>query len=124
MSDLFTKSADVSVQRVSAVEGVPTFGGDILVKRLMEGDEMTALEIFYGKGVGTGLHKHAHESVVHVLKGRLKCVVADKELIAVAGDTCRHPTGVMHSVEALEDSVILEIKSPKPQLAAFFKTNG
>ncbi|RTL62662.1 MAG: cupin domain-containing protein [Hyphomicrobiales bacterium] len=124
MSDLFTKSADVPVQRVSAVEGIPTFGGDILVKRLMEGDEMTALEIFYGKGVGTGLHKHAHESVVHVLKGRLKCVVADTELIAVAGDTCRHPTGVMHSVEALEDSVILEIKSPRPELGKFFKTKG
>jgi quercetin dioxygenase-like cupin family protein len=121
MSQLFSKSADVKADRVSAVEGVPTTGGDLLVKRLMDGDEMTALEIFYGKGVATGLHKHAHESVVHVLKGRLRCVVADTELIAVAGDTCRHPTGVMHSVEALEDSVILEIKSPRPELAKFFK---
>ena len=122
MSELYSRSAEVKADRVSAVEGVPTTGGDLLVKRLMEGAEMTALEIFYGKGVATGLHSHAHESVVHVLKGRLKCVVADKELVAVAGDTCRHPTGVMHSVEALEDSVILEIKSPRPELAAFFKT--
>jgi quercetin dioxygenase-like cupin family protein len=121
MQSLYARSGEVAPVKVSAVEGVPTTGGDLLVKTLIEGSEMTALEIFYGRGVATGLHKHAHESVVHVLKGRLKCVVADKELVAVAGDTCRHPTGVLHSVEALEDSVILEIKSPKPQLAAFFK---
>ncbi len=116
-----SRSSDITPIKVSAVEGVPTFGGDILVKPLMQGDEMTALEIFYGRGVGTGLHAHQHESVVYLLRGRLKCVVDGREFIAEAGDTCRHPKGVLHSVEALEDSTILEMKSPRPELAAFFK---
>ncbi|MDX2204895.1 MAG: cupin domain-containing protein [Hyphomicrobiaceae bacterium] len=124
MSALFAKSSDVAAMKVSAVEGVPNIGGDILVKPMMEGDEMTALEIFYGRGIGTGLHKHAHESIVYVIKGRLQCVVGDVETVAEAGDSCRHPAGVMHAVMALEDSLIVEIKSPRPQLATFFKTKG
>jgi quercetin dioxygenase-like cupin family protein len=35
------------------------------------------------------------------------------------GDVCRHPKGVLHGVEALEDSVIVECKSPPPDIAAF-----
>lgn len=121
---LHTKLRDIAPIRVSAVEGVPTIGGDLIVRPLLEGSEMTALEIFYARGVATGLHAHTHESIVHVLKGRLKCVVDGTELVAEAGDTCRHPSGVMHSVEALEDSTILEIKSPRPELAHFFKMDG
>ena len=121
---LYTRGTDVAALKVSAVEGVPTIGGDLLVKPVMEGDQMTALEIFYGKGIATGLHKHTHESVVYVIKGRLRCVVADTEVEVGPGDTCRHPANVLHAVAALEDALVLEIKSPRPTLAAFFATKG
>jgi quercetin dioxygenase-like cupin family protein len=38
------------------------------------------------------------------------------------GDVCRHPTGVLHGLEAIEDSVVVEIKSPAPDLGAFMAT--
>jgi quercetin dioxygenase-like cupin family protein len=35
------------------------------------------------------------------------------------GDVCRHPKGVLHGLEAIEDSVVVEIKSPAPEIDAF-----
>jgi hypothetical protein len=47
-----SRNADVEAVAVSAVEGKPLFGGDMLVKPLIKGDEMTFLEIHYAAGVG------------------------------------------------------------------------
>jgi hypothetical protein len=38
------------------------------------------------------------------------------------GHVCRHPAGVLHGLEALEESLVVEIKSPAPDIAAFFGT--
>ena len=42
-----SRNADVEAVAVSAVEGKPMYGGDMLVKPLIKGDEMTFLEIHY-----------------------------------------------------------------------------
>ncbi len=55
-----SRNADVKAVAVSAVEGKPLYGGDMLVKSLVKGDEMTFLEIHYAAGVGAPLsHPHA-----------------------------------------------------------------
>lgn len=116
------RNADVKTVAVSAVEGKPTFGGDMLVKPLMKGDEMTFLEIHYAPGVGAPLHTHTHESIAYVVKGKVKSTVGSDEFIMGPGDVCRHPIGVLHGLEAIEESVVVEIKSPAPDLAAFLAT--
>jgi quercetin dioxygenase-like cupin family protein len=116
------KNADVKTIAVSAVEGKPTFGGDMMVKPLMKGDEMTFLEIHYAPGVGAPLHTHTHESIAYVVKGKVKSTVGSDEFIMGPGDVCRHPIGVLHGLEAIEESVVVEIKSPAPDLAAFLAT--
>jgi quercetin dioxygenase-like cupin family protein len=63
---------------------------------------------------------HTHESVVYVVKGKVKSTVGEDEFIMGPGDVCRHPIGVLHGLEAIEDSVVVEIKSPAPDIAAFF----
>jgi len=42
----------------------------------------------------------------------LRNVIDGKEFIAEPGATWRHPTGVVHSSEALEDCVQIESKTP------------
>jgi quercetin dioxygenase-like cupin family protein len=118
------RNIDVKPVRVSAVEGKPTYGGDLLVKPLMKGDEMTFLEITYAAGVGAPLHTHTHESVVYVIKGKVKSTVGAEEFILGPGDVGRHPKGVLHGLEAIENSVVVEIKSPAPDIAAFFAMRG
>jgi quercetin dioxygenase-like cupin family protein len=116
------KNRDVAAVAVKSVEGKAIYGGDMLVKPLMKGDEMTFLEIRYAAGVGAPLHSHTHESIAYVVKGKVKSTVGSDEFIMGPGDVCRHPTGVLHGLEALEDSVVVEIKSPAPDLGAFLAT--
>ena len=79
------------------------YGGDMLVKPLIKGDEMTFLEIHYAAGVGAPLHTHTHESIAYVVKGKVKSTVGSEEFIMGPGDVCRHPKGVLHGLEAIED---------------------
>ena len=117
-----SKNSDVKTVAVSAVEGKPTYGGDLLVKPLLKGDEMTFLEISYAAGVGTPLHTHTHESIAYVVRGKVKSTVGSDAFIMGPGDVCRHPTGVLHGLEAIEDSLVVEIKSPAPDIGAFLAT--
>jgi hypothetical protein len=87
---------------------------------LINGDEMTFLEIHYAAGVGAPLHTHTHESIAYVVRGKVKSTVGSEEFIMGPGDVCRHPKGVLHGLEALEDSVVVEIKAPAPDINAFF----
>ena len=119
---ILSKNADVNAISVKAIEGEPVYGGDLMVKPMLKGDEMTILEIHYTPGVGAPLHVHSHESIVYVVRGKVKTMVGDETHVLSPGDVCRHPAGVPHSVEALEDTVMVEIKAPAPDIANFFKT--
>src|SRR5580693_8348185 len=114
-----SRNADIEAVAVSAVEGKPVYGGHMLVKPLIKGDEMTFLEIRYAAGVGAPLHMHTHESIAYVVKGKVKSTVGTEEFIMGPGDVCRHPAGVLHGLEAIEESLVVEIKSPAPDIGAF-----
>jgi quercetin dioxygenase-like cupin family protein len=117
-----SRNTDVEAIAVGAVEGKPTYGGEFFVKPLIKGDEMTFLEIRYAPGVGAPLHAHTHESIAYVVKGKVKSTVGSDVFIMGPGDVCRHPKGVLHGLEALEESVVVEIKSPAPDISTFFGT--
>jgi quercetin dioxygenase-like cupin family protein len=115
-----SRNSQVGAIRVSTVEGKPSYGGDLVVKPLIQGDEMTVLEIQYQAGVGAPLHSHTHESVAYVVRGKVKSTVGSDQFIMGPGDVCRHPKGVLHGLEAIEDSLIVEVKSPAPEIAQLF----
>jgi quercetin dioxygenase-like cupin family protein len=117
---LSSRNADIKSITVSAVEGKPTYGGELVVKPLIKGDKMTFLEIRYAAGVGAPLHSHTHESIAYVVRGKVKSTVGTEEFVMGPGDVCRHPKGVLHGLEAIEESLVVEIKSPAPDIGAFF----
>ena len=53
-----------------------------------------------------------------MVKGRINTIVGGEVLVLGPGDVGRHPQGVAHSVEALEEALFLEIKSPAPDIAS------
>jgi quercetin dioxygenase-like cupin family protein len=114
-----SRNADVEAVTINAIEGKPVYGGNIFIKPLIKGDEMTFLEIHYAAGVGAPLHTHTHESIAYVVQGKVKSTVGSEEFIMGPGDVCRHPKGVLHGLEAIEDSVVVEIKAPAPDIGAF-----
>jgi quercetin dioxygenase-like cupin family protein len=121
---LLSRNADVETIRVKAIEGKLAYGGDLRVKPLIKGDEMAFLEIHYAPGVGAPLHAHTHESIVYVVRGKVRSTVGSEEYILGPGDVCRHPKGVLHGMEAIEESVVVEIKAPAPEIASFFTMAG
>lgn len=118
---ILSKNSDVKGLVVKSIEGKP-MNGDLLVKPLIKGDEMTLLEIHYEPGVGAPLHVHSHESLAYVVKGKVKMTVGKEVYILGPGDVCRHPQGVPHAVEALEKATVIEVKSPAPDIANFLGT--
>ncbi len=115
-----SRGAEARTISVKSIEGKETYGGELQAKPLIMGEHMTFLEIQYTKGVGAPLHTHSHESLVYVVRGKIKTTIGDENFILEPGDACLHPVGVPHTVEALEDSTMVEIKSPAPDIAKFF----
>jgi quercetin dioxygenase-like cupin family protein len=115
MQPLF--SASPEARPVVAVEGVPT-SGTLFVRPMLSGEHIAMLEIRMAKGASSRGHAHGHESLLYVISGSLRTTIGDQVVVVRQGQACRHPQNVVHSVEALEDSVFLEVKSPPPELQA------
>ena len=111
--------SDTKTIRVGTLEGKPVYGGELEVKLRVSGDEMILLEIFYAAGVGTPLHSHTHESVIYLVSGKLKGTIDGKEIVMLPGDTCRHPRASCTAWKRWRYSVIIESKSPAPDISAF-----
>lgn len=108
----FASGATVPTVRMDVLEGHAS-AGHVDLKPLLVGSEMLMVEIFEKAGVRVPEHTHDdHESVVYLVRGRMKLVIDGKEFVARAGDAWIHPKGVPHWSETLEDCLAIEIKSP------------
>ncbi len=109
---LQAEPGDTPIETIAAVEGaVPE--GRLTIQVLMVTERLLVLKATRSKGLIDRPHKHDdHESVATLISGRLRNVIDGREFIAEPGATWRHPPGVVHSSEALEDCVQIEIKTP------------
>lgn len=109
---LFAAAGEVEAQSIRSIEGHAGYAG-VAVTPTMVGRDMVFLEIRRPKGMRDPEHAHPdHESICYLVSGRMRCVIDGSEFIAGPGATWRHPAGVRHWHETLEDSVQIEIKSP------------
>jgi quercetin dioxygenase-like cupin family protein len=112
---LVAKHAEVADVVVGFIEG-QAMQGHLVVKPMMQGEQMSVLELHYEAGAKAPVHTHAHESVIYVVSGRVRTWIGDGVYVLGPGDVARHPAGVPHAVEALVESTVLEVKSPAPDL--------
>jgi quercetin dioxygenase-like cupin family protein len=113
----YSKNADVKALVIQSIEGVPTTRGTFDIKPLLKGEHMSLLEVHLQPGVASASHAHDHESLLYVVRGKVKTIVGGEVVILGPGDVGRHPARVAHSVEALEETLFIEIKSPAPDVA-------
>ena len=66
---LAQRNADTKAIAVKAIEGTPVEAGELTMRPMMMGDEMTMLELRYEAGTHAPPHAHAHESVIYVVMG-------------------------------------------------------
>jgi len=116
---IFARSADSRALPIKSIEG-KAMVGTLLIRPLIQGEQMSMMETRVRAGVAAPPHAHDHESLIYLLHGRLKTVVGGKSFVLDPGDACRHPRNVSHHIEALEDSTFIEIKSPAPDFGRLY----
>lgn len=109
---VFVPSAEAAVTHITEVEGRP-LGSAVQLKTLAATPRMVFVECTFKAGQASKPHQHPdHDSIVYVVRGKVKVTIDGKEFIAGPGDAWYNEPGVVHCIEALEDTVSVEVKSP------------
>lgn len=81
-------------------------------RQMIHGETMTVARIRLRKGAVVPLHQHTNEQISTVESGRMRFVVSGEERTLGSGETLTIPPHAPHLVEALEDSLAVDIFSP------------
>lgn len=81
-------------------------------RKVIAGQKLMLAEFTTKKGSVVPTHKHVHEQVSFVLKGRVRFNVGGEERVAKRGDIVFIPPNVEHSAVTLEDSIGLDVFTP------------
>ncbi|HVN60722.1 MAG TPA: cupin domain-containing protein [Gaiellaceae bacterium] len=81
-------------------------------RQMIHTETMTLARIILARGAVVPSHQHENEQIATVLEGRLRFTVDGEDQEVVAGESIPLPANVPHEVEALEDSVVLDVFSP------------
>jgi quercetin dioxygenase-like cupin family protein len=84
----------------------------LLQRQFVTGQEVMLARILLKKGSIVPQHSHHNEQFSYVLDGAVKFWIDGKEIIVRSGEVLGIPGHMPHKVEALEDSVSLDVFSP------------
>jgi quercetin dioxygenase-like cupin family protein len=75
------------------------------------GKAIEVSRLSFDKGRGADVHQHPEEQVMYVLSGRLRVTCGDEAYDVGPGEATFNASNVPHGVTALEDVVVLSVKS-------------
>jgi quercetin dioxygenase-like cupin family protein len=84
----------------------------VVRRTLASGDRATVVEVTIAKGTAVPVHRHEHEQVGYVARGRVRFEIGGETRELVEGDSYLALSNVPHGVVALEDSIAIDIFSP------------
>lgn len=82
------------------------------MKNLVDGDQTMMIHVRMEKGSHIPRHSHPQEQTGYLLAGSLRFTIGDQIYTLSGGDSWCIPGGVAHKVDALEDTVVIEVFSP------------
>jgi quercetin dioxygenase-like cupin family protein len=95
-------------------DGVPKEQiNDRLLRQAIHADAMTVARLEMTPGCLVASHSHHNEQISMAEAGRVKFTVDGKEIILKAGDVLHIRPHQVHSAEALDNSVLVELFSPR-----------
>jgi quercetin dioxygenase-like cupin family protein len=86
---------------------------DTLGRQLIHTETMTLARVTLLQGGSVPVHEHENEQITTVLEGRVRLVVGGEEREVEPGTTVLLPANVPHEVEALADTVLFDVFSPR-----------
>jgi quercetin dioxygenase-like cupin family protein len=84
----------------------------LVTRQVIHSDQMTISRLNLKKGAVVPRHSHVNEQITNVESGRLRFVFDDGDRIVEVAESLQIPSNVPHRVEAIEDSVALDLFSP------------
>lgn len=84
----------------------------LCARQVIHGERMTIARIHLSKGAVVPLHSHVNEQITLLERGRLRFLIGEQETLIEAGEALHIPSNAPHRVEALEDSVAVDLFSP------------
>ena len=86
---------------------------DTITRQMFNGEHATVARIFLARGAVVPRHAHPSEQYSLILSGALQFTFDDQEVVVRAGEMVFIPSNVPHAAAALEDTVDLDIFSPR-----------
>ena len=83
-----------------------------IARKAIHGASMTIARLELQKYATVPEHSHVHEQIAMVERGALKFFIGGQEVVVRGGEALEIPSNVPHGVEALEDSVVVDVFSP------------
>ena len=84
----------------------------LLDRQFVVGDQVMVARILLKKGALVPEHRHLNEQVTYVLEGALKFRIDGRDIVVNAGEVLTIPPDMPHAVEALADSIDLDVFTP------------
>ncbi len=85
---------------------------EMISRKIVTGEREMLAQIYLKRGALVPVHSHASEQMTYVLQGALRFLVGQEEMIVREGEVLHIPSGVSHQIEALEDTLELDVFSP------------
>jgi quercetin dioxygenase-like cupin family protein len=105
--------AESALHRWSEIE--PEQMNPLVTRQYVTGTKTMLARMVLKKGAHVPRHQHMHEQICHVTAGALEFLLDEGRKIVRAGEILCIPPHAPHAVNALEDSVALDIFNPPRQ---------
>lgn len=86
---------------------------ELLARQVIHGENLTVARIYLAKGAVVPRHSHENEQITVLIEGRLRFVFDDESKSVVPGQVMEIPPHAAHRVEALEDSLAMDLFAPR-----------
>lgn len=87
--------------------------GDGVRRKVMGyGDELMGVYAEFKRGAVGALHAHPHIQITYIQSGALTVHIGNESRVMKAGDFYYIPPIVVHGVNAIEDSILIDVFTP------------
>ena len=96
-----------------AIQQIPVREVTIVERQMVVGDRVMICRLRFAPNVVTPAHRHEHEQMTLVERGKVLFTVGEEKRTAQAGDVLHFPSNFWHGATMLDEEVVLiDIFSP------------
>jgi quercetin dioxygenase-like cupin family protein len=85
----------------------------ISMKAVVYGEKTLMTEFFLKSGSVLPIHTHIHEQTGYLISGKILLTIGEETFEVEPGDSWSIPGGIIHSAAILENSIAVEVFSPR-----------